>query len=222
VRRIIVDHLPVSVMLGSLALVVACVVGVGAGFVSALRARSWLDYAAMGACVLGISLPVFVMGPLLQAFFARKLGLLPVSGTGTVGHLILPALALSLPFAARFARLTRAGMLEVLGEDFVRTARAKGLSEPTVLLRHAFRGGILPVVSYLGPAVASVTTGSLVVERIFSIPGLGREFVESALNRDYTLVMGTVVVYGTLIILCNLLTDIAYAVLDPRVREQTG
>jgi len=222
VRQIIADHLPVSFVLGSLALFLSCVIGVSAGFISALRARTWLDYLAMGCCVLGISLPVFVLGPLMQLLFARKLGLLPVSGTGTVGHLILPALALSLPFAARFARLTRAGMLEVLGEDFVRTARSKGLRERNVLLRHVFRGGILPVVSYLGPAVASVTTGSLVVERIFTIPGLGREFVESALNRDYMLVMGTVVVYGTMIIVCNLVTDVAYALLDPRVRDQVG
>ena len=151
--------------------------------------------------------------------FSRKLGWFPVSGTGTPLHLFLPALALALPFAARFARLSRAGMLDILNEDFVRTARSKGLRERTVMLRHALRGGLLPVVSYLGPAIASVTTGSLVVERIFSIPGLGREFVESALSRDYTLVMGTVVVYGVMIVLCNLVTDIAYACLDPRVRE---
>jgi len=150
VRQIIAHHLPVSFVLGALALALSCLIGVGAGFVSALRARSWIDYLAMGACVFGISLPVFVVGPMLQAFFSRKLGLLPVSGTGTFSHLILPALALSLPFAARFARLTRAGMLEVLGEDYIRTARSKGLREQAVLLRHAVRGGILPVVSYLG------------------------------------------------------------------------
>lgn len=219
VNQIIADHLPISILLGGLALFFACVVGVGAGLIAAINARTWLDYAAMGVCVLGISLPVFVVGPLLQAFLARRFTFLPVSGVGTPQHLILPALALALPFAARFARLTRAGMLEVLTEDFIRTARAKGLRETTVILRHALRGGLLPVVSYLGPATASVTTGSLVVERIFAIPGLGREFVESALNRDYMLVMGTVVVYGTMIAMCNLLTDVTYALLDPRVRK---
>lgn len=219
VGEIIATHLPVSLGLGATALSLALTLGVTAGLVSSLSPRSALDYTAMGICVLGISLPSFVFGPILQAVFSRWFGVLPVSGIGSPLHFVLPALALSLPFAARFARLTRAGMLEVLSEDFVRTARAKGLREQTVLLRHAFRGGLLPVVSYLGPATASVTTGSLVVERIFSIPGLGREFVESALNRDYTLVMGTVIVYGTMIILCNLLADIAYAVMDPRVRD---
>jgi oligopeptide transport system permease protein len=176
----------------------------------------------MSAAVLGISLPVFVIGPLLQTGFARAWKLFPVSGVGTWMHMVLPAVALSLPFMARFARLSRAGFIEVLNEPFIRTARAKGLRGHTVLLRHALRGGVLPVVSYLGPAIASITTGSLVVERVFAIPGLGREFIESALNRDYTLVMGTVVVYGTLIVLCNLFTDALYGILDPRVRVGGG
>lgn len=222
VNQIVADHLPVSLVLGALGICLACTVGVAAGLVSALRPRTWIDYTAMGACVLGISLPVFVIGPILQTILARKLHWLPVSGIGTPRHLILPALALALPFAARFARLTRAGMLEVLGEDFIRTARSKGLSDQAVLLKHAVRGGLLPVVSYLGPAIASVTTGSLVIERIFNIPGLGREFIESALSRDYTLVMGTVVVYGTMIVLCNLLADLVYMILDPRVRGKGG
>jgi len=132
--------------------------------------------------------------------------------------MILPAITLALPFAARIARLMRAGMLDILQEDFIRTARAKGLSEMAIVIRHALRGGILPVVSFLGPAIASITTGSLVVEKIFQIPGLGREFVESALNRDYTLVLGTVILFGTFIIFFNLLTDILYGFLDPRVR----
>jgi oligopeptide transport system permease protein len=218
VNQIVAEHLPVSFVLGAWALVISLCLGLGAGLLSALVPRTIFDYAAMGLAVLGISLPAFVVGPLLQMGFARGLKWFPVAGTGSWEHLVLPAFALGLPFAARFARLTRAGMLDVLSEDFIRTARAKGLTECTVILRHSLRGGMLPVVSFLGPAIASITTGSLVVERIFSIPGLGREFVESALNRDYTLVMGTVIVYGTMIIFCNLLTDLAYAVLDPRVR----
>jgi oligopeptide transport system permease protein len=141
-----------------------------------------------------------------------------VAGYGSVAHLVLPAVTLSLPFAARFARLTRAGMLEVLSEDFIRTARAKGLPDTTVVLRHALPGALVPVVSFLGPAIAAITTGSLVVEKVFNIPGLGREFVESALNRDYTLVMGTTITYGAFIVICNMLSDIAYTILDPRVR----
>jgi oligopeptide transport system permease protein len=220
VGAIIARHLPVSFLLGSLALFLACAVGILAGTAAAMRVRTPTDYAAMGLCVLGISIPVFVLGPLLQAFFAVRLNLLPVGGMGGPQHLALPALALAMPFAARFARLVRAGMLEVLGEDYVRSARAKGLAETTVMFRHTFRGGIVPLVSYLGPAMASITTGSLVVERVFAVPGLGREFVESALNRDYTLVMGTVIVYGTMIILGNLLSDVLYALLDPRVRRE--
>ncbi|MDT8389421.1 MAG: ABC transporter permease [Lentisphaeria bacterium] len=222
VNTIVADHLPVSFLLGGLALSLAVCVGVSAGFLAALKARSWIDYTAMGACVLGISLPAFVIGPLLQAFFARYLHWFPVSGSGSPKHVVLPALALASPFAARFARLARAGLLEVLSQDFIRTARSKGLRERVVLLRHAVRGGLLPVVGYLGPAIASITTGSLVVEKIFGIPGLGREFVESALSRDYMLVMGTVVVYGGMIVLCNVATDAFHACLDPRMRERNG
>lgn len=218
VREIIGDHLPPSLQLGAVAILLAMWIGVSVGIVSALRANSLVDYTAMGITVIGISLPAFVFGPLLQLLFAMRLDWLPVAGYGRAIHLLLPALTLALPFSARFARLTRAGMLEVLSEDYIRTARAKGLPERTVVLRHALRGALLPVVSFLGPAVAAITTGSLVVEKVFSIPGLGREFVESALNRDYTLVMGTTIVYGTFILLCNLLADITYTLLDPRVR----
>jgi oligopeptide transport system permease protein len=175
----------------------------------------------MALAVIGISLPVFVFGPLLQTLFSRVFHILPVSGyKGISLHLILPAVTLGLPFAARFARLTRAGMLEILSEDFITTARSKGLTERTIVLRHALKGALLPVVSFLGPAIASITTGSLVVEKIFNIPGLGREFVESALNRDYFMIMGTVVLYGTLIIVCNLAVDIVYGFLDPRVGNE--
>lgn len=219
VRQIIAQHLPPSIMLGILAITLALWIGITAGTVSALNANSPIDYLCMGLTVLGISLPAFVFGPLLQLLFAMRLGWLPVAGYGSALQLILPALTLSLPFAARFARLMRAGMLEVLSEDFIRTARSKGLSETIVVLRHAFRGAMIPVVSFLGPAIAAITTGSIVVEKIFSIPGLGREFVESALNRDYTLVMGTTIVYGTFIVVCNMMSDLAYAILDPRVRQ---
>jgi oligopeptide transport system permease protein len=219
VADILRQHLPPSLLLGSLAIALALAAGVAAGSISALRPGSAGDYLAMGAAVLGISLPAFVIGPLLQLLFAMRLGWLPVAGYGSPAQLVLPAMTLALPFAARFARLSRAGLLEVLGEDYIRTARAKGLSERMVLMRHALPGALLPVISYLGPAVAAVTTGSLVVERVFSIPGLGREFVESALNRDYTLVMGTTIVYGLFIIACNTLTDLAQLAMDPRLRE---
>lgn len=218
VREIIGEHLPASMLLGGLAILLALWVGVTVGVVSALRVNSAVDYIGMGTAVLGISLPTFVFGPLLQLVFAMRLAWFPVAGYGTARHLVLPAVTLALPFAARFARLTRAGMLEVLSQDFVRTARAKGLPERTVVLRHALRGALVPVVSFLGPAIAAITTGSLVVEKVFNIPGLGREFVESALNRDYTLVMGTTITYGTFIVLCNMLADITYTVIDPKVR----
>jgi oligopeptide transport system permease protein len=221
VNEIIGATLPVSLVLGALALVVALIGGLAAGIVSAARHNSWLDYGAMTFAMLGLSLPPFVIGPLLALLFGLYLGWLPTAGydglTG-ISHLILPALTLGLPFAARIARLMRAGMLEVIHQDFIRTARAKGLSEFAVITRHAVRGGICPVISFLGPAVAFLLTGSLVVEQIFQIPGLGREFVESALNRDYTLVMGTVIVYGAILIASNLIADLIHAVIDPRVR----
>lgn len=223
VNEIIGHALPPSLLLGSLALFLAVWMGVGLGVIAALRQNTMIDLGAMGLAVIGISLPTFVLGPLLQLLFSMHLDWLPLSGYEGVSqpiYLTLPAFTLALPFAARIARLSRAGMLEVLQQDYIRTARAKGLHEPTVILRHAFRGALLPVVSYLGPAVASVTTGSLVVETIFGVPGLGRKFVESALNRDLTLVIGTVVVYGAFIVVCNLLADLAYGLLDPRVRYQ--
>jgi oligopeptide transport system permease protein len=221
VNEIISNHLPPSILLGITALLISLCAGVTAGLVSALKSNSMLDYSTMALAVIGISLPVFVFGPLLQILFSRVFHVLPVSGyKGISLHLILPAVTLGLPFAARFARLTRAGMLEILSEDFIITARSKGLTERTIVLRHALKGALLPVVSFLGPAIASITTGSLVVEKIFNIPGLGREFVESALNRDYFMIMGTVILYGTLIIVCNLAVDIVYGFLDPRVGNE--
>lgn len=220
VNEIMGQTLPVSLLLGAISLLVALLLGLSTGIVSALRHNTAFDLGTMATAVLGISLPTFVIGPLLQLSFAMYWDLLPVAGyhgASQPAYLLLPAITMALPFGARIARLMRAGMLDVLNQDFVRTARAKGLRERTVVLRHALRGGILPVVSFLGPAIASLMTGSLVVETIFQIPGIGREFIEGAQNRDYTLVLGTVLVYGTLLVIANLLTDIAYGVLDPRV-----
>ncbi len=221
VNEIISNHLPPSILLGITALLISLFAGVAAGLISALRSNSMLDYSTMALAVIGISLPVFVFGPLLQTLFSRVLHILLVSGyRGVSLHLILPAITLGLPFAARFARLTRAGMLDILSEDFITTARSKGLTERTIVLRHALKGALLPVVRFLGPASASITTRSLVVEKIFNSPGLGREVVESALNRDYFMIMGTVILYGTLIIVCNLAVDIVYGFLDPRVGNE--
>ena len=223
VNEIIGETLPKSLFLGALALIIALVAGISFGILSSLHHNSPLDYSFMILAVLGISLPTFIIGPLLQLMFSMKWELLPIAGYDGIyspSYLVLPALTLALPFASRISRLMRAGMLEVLSQDFMMTAKAKGLSGPILIFRHALRGGILPVVSYLGPAFTSISTGSLVVEKIFQVPGLGREFIEAALNRDYTLVMGTVIVYGVLIIFFNLLADIAYGILDPRVRYE--
>ena len=178
----------------------------------------FVDYLTMSFALFGVSVPNFVLGPILMLVFALGLGWLPVAGWGTWRHLILPSVTLGTFYAAYVARLTRAGMLEVIGQDFIRTARAKGLREATVVLRHALPGAILPVVTYLGPASAAVLTGSVVVETIFSIPGIGRYFVGGALNRDYTMVLGTVVFYSVLLLVFNLIVDVLYAYLDPRVQ----
>ncbi|HYE08402.1 MAG TPA: ABC transporter permease [Planctomycetota bacterium] len=221
VDEIIGRTLPTSLVLGGVALLVALGLGVAAGVIAAAKRATLVDHAAMTIAMLGLSVPSFVVGPLLALVFALWLGLLPPAGwhgLSQPAYLVLPAITLGLPFAARIARLTRAGMLEVLTQDFIRTARAKGLSDSAVLLRHGLRGGITPVISYLGPAVAYLLTGSLVVEQVFQIPGLGREFVEAALNRDEFLVMGTVLVYGAILIVANLAADLVLAVIDPRVR----
>lgn len=220
VNEIIWEVLPPSLYLGSVALVLALLIGMTAGIIAAVKQNSSVDLTCMGLAVLGISLPTFLIGPLLQLIFSMQYKILPISGyaDGKWDHMILPAFTLALPFAARIARLTRAGMLDSLRQEYIRTAKAKGLPNLIVILRHALRGGIQPVISFLGPAIASITTGSLVVEKIFNMPGLGREFVESAINRDYSLVLGTVILYGTFIIICNILTDILQGLIDPRVR----
>lgn len=240
VNELIATSLPVSLELGVYGLLVALVFGLAAGIIASLRPNTASDYVPMSLAMGGICIPNFVLGPLLALAFGIWLGWLPVSGwdplfeVGFVGagmqlhvrwdHLfgaekILPSITLGAMYAAYIARLSRGGMLEVLSNDFIRTARAKGLSESRVVLRHALRGGIAPVVSFLGPAAAGLLTGSFVVETIFSIPGLGQRFVHSAFDRDYTLIMGTVLTYATLIIVFNLIVDLVHLWLDPRLRD---
>ena len=221
VNDLIGNTMPNSLILGITALCSALVFGLLVGLVSAVKRNSIADYASMSVAVIGISIPLFVVGPLLMLLFAVKLKWLPTSGwiTGRQGlkTLIMPALALSLPYFAYIARLSRASVLEVLRSDYIRTAYAKGLSYPVVLFKHALKGAMLPVISYLGPAFAGIITGSVVIERIFLVPGLGTFFVQSALNRDYTLIMGTVIMYSVILIFMNFVVDILYAVIDPRI-----
>ncbi len=221
VAELIATGFPASLKVGGLALLVAVFVGVGLGTLAALRRNGRLDHAVMALAMVGIAVPNFVMAPILALLFGVHLAWLPVGGWGDGGlrNLVLPVTALALPQIAYIARLTRGAMIEELHRDHVRTARAKGLGERIVVLRHTLRGGLLPVVSYLGPATAGLVTGSVVIETIFAIPGIGRYFVQGALNRDYTLVMGVVIFYAVLIILLNLLVDLLYCVLDPKVKH---
>jgi oligopeptide transport system permease protein len=219
VTELIAAGFPVSLRLGGLAMLLAVFAGVAIGTLAALRHNGPADRIAMAVAMTGISIPNFVMAPLLILVFAIYLGWLPAGGLGegSPSHLVLPVIALALPQIAYISRLTRGSMIEVLNSPFIRTARAKGLPERKVVLGHALKPALLPVVSYLGPATAAVITGSVVIEQIFGVPGLGRYFVQGALNRDYTLVMGVVVFYGVLIIAFNFLVDLIYAWLDPRV-----
>jgi oligopeptide transport system permease protein len=220
VNELILQGLPVSLRVGLGAMLLALVVGCGAGIVAALRHNRLTDHAVMTLAMTGMSIPVFVIAPLLILLFAVTLGWLPAGGwqDGGLRDMVLPVVALALPQIAILARLMRGSMIEVLGANYIRTARAKGLPMRTVVLRHALRPALMPVLSYLGPAAAGVITGSVVIEQIFGIPGIGRYFVQAALNRDYTLVMGVVVFYGAFIIAFNFLVDLLYGVLDPRVR----
>ena len=221
VNELIGNTLPNSLILGITALCGALFFGLLVGLISAVKRNSFADYAAMSVAVIGISVPLFVIGPILMFIFAVKLKWLPTSGwiTGRQGlkTLVMPALALSLPYFAYIARLSRASILEVLRSDYIRTAYAKGLSYQAVLFKHALKGAMLPVISYLGPAFAGIITGSVVIEKIFLVPGLGTFFVQSSLNRDYTLIMGTVVMYSIILIMMNFFVDILYAVIDPRI-----
>ena len=218
VAELIFGGFPVSLQLGAMAIFLALLIGVTLGIWAALRQNTAADYASMSISMVGIAVPNFVVAPIMTLIIGMQLQLLPVGGWGHASNYVLPVVALCLPQIAAIARLTRASMIEVLSSNFVRTARAKGLPAHVTITRHAIRAAILPVVSYLGPAVANVITGSVVVEQIFSIPGIGRYFVQGSLNRDYTLVMGVTVFYGVLIILCNLIADLLYGVLDPKVR----
>jgi oligopeptide transport system permease protein len=221
VSELIGQGLPVSLSLGACAVLLAIVVGVPLGGLAAIRRNGALDHTIRGIAVLGIALPSFVVGPVLALVFGLYLRWLPVAGweSGNVRYMLLPVITLALPVMAYVARLARASFLEVMRANHIRTARAKGLSELTVIARHALRPALMPVVSYLGPATAFVVTGSLVVETVFGLPGTGRYLVQGAINRDYTLVMGMIVVYGVITLLCNLLADLLYSWLDPRVRH---
>lgn len=221
VTELIASGFPVSLKLGGFAMLIALFGGATLGSIAALRQNKAADYGTMAVAMTGISVPNFVMAPLMVLAFAVYLGWLPAGGLGDAGwrNLLLPVIALALPQVAYIARLTRGSMIEVLRSNFIRTARAQGLSTRTILLRHALKPALVPVVSYLGPATAGLITGSVVIEQIFGLPGLGRYFVQGALNRDYTLVLGIVVFYGALIILFNFLVDLLYGWLDPRSRE---
>lgn len=218
VNEIIAQGFPISASLGIVALGFALVLGLSAGIVSAVRRGSAADVGLMAAATVGIALPNFVIAGILIILLVFLWPLFPAAGWGTPRHLILPAFCLGAPYAAYIARLTRTGMLDVLSQDYIRTAYAKGMPGRTVILRHALKGAMLPVVSFLGPAIAGILTGSLVVEQIFAIPGLGMHFVEAATQKDYTLAMGLVLLYTTLLYTMNLLVDVSYAFLDPRVK----
>ncbi len=217
VRDILVQGFAVSAELGGWALLLALLIGVPVGVIAAVKQNQTADFVAMTAALAGVSVPNFVLGPVLVLVFSLTLLWLPAAlWTGPASR-VLPVLALSVSYIAYIARLTRAGMLEVLRQDYIRTARAKGLSERVVVLKHALKLGILPVVSYLGPAAARIIMGSIVIEQVFAIPGLGRYLVVGAVNRDYTLVLGVVLFYASFLLVLNLLVDVAYKALDPRV-----
>lgn len=220
VNELIAQGLPIDLTLGGLALLVALLVGMPLGVLAALKRNTLWDRASMAVALFGISVPVYVTAPVLVLVFAVGLRWLPAGdwGGGALRNLVLPVLALSLPYAAYVARILRASLAEVLHAPYIRTARAKGLPWRTVILRHALKPAILPLVSWLGPAAIGVITGSIVIETTFGLPGIGRFFVDGAFNRDYTLVMGVTVLYGVLIVFANLLADLCYALLDPRVR----
>ncbi|MCC5795205.1 MAG: ABC transporter permease subunit [Chromatiales bacterium] len=221
VTELVAIGLPVSLQLGLAAILVALLVGGLGGIVAALRQNSVVDYSIMALAMTGIAIPSFVVAPILALVFGLYLSLLPVAGWdgGAWRNMVLPVTALALPQVAVIARLMRGGMLEILRSPFVRTARAKGLSETRIVLRHVLPSAAIPLVSYLGPALAGIMTGSLVIELIFNLPGVGRYFVQGALNRDYPLVMGVVIIYASMIIVLNLLADLALAALDPRIRK---
>ena len=218
VNEILAGQLPVSMVVGLSAIILAVLLGVSVGLIGGLRPGTALDLFTHSLSVTGVSIPAFVVGTVLLLAGGVWTGLFPVGGWGTLSHIVLPATALSLPFAAYISRLTRAGVIEEMQADYVRTARAKGLPERTVVLRHVLPNALLPVVSYLGPATAAAMTGSFVIEKVFAIPGLGMHFVDAVLGKDLTMIMGVVLVYATILVLMNLLVDVLYAWLDPRTQ----
>jgi oligopeptide transport system permease protein len=222
VSELIGAALPLSLKLGAAAMLLAIIVGVSAGSIAALRHNSFIDRLLMAFAMTGISVPVFVVAPLLVLLLAVKAQWLPAGWSGNEGasRYVLPVIALALPQIAYIARLTRASMIDVLASDFIRTARAQGLRTRAIIRYHALKPAMLPVLSYMGPAVAAILTGSVVVEEIFGIPGVGQFFVRGALNRDYTLVLGIVIFYASLVVLLNLVVDLLYAAIDPRIRQR--
>lgn len=221
INELIESGLPATAELGAYALLIAVIIGSLAGIAAALRPNTLQDYIPMSMAMIGICMPTFLLGPILVLIFGIHLDWVPVSGWGDIpGDKLMPSITLGAAYAAYVARLSRAGMLEVLSQDYIRTARAKGLPEWQVVLKHGLRGGMLPVVAFLGPAFAGLLAGSFVVETIFQIPGLGRFYVQAAFNRDYTMILGTTVFLSTLIVLFNLLSDIVAAWLNPRLRAQ--
>ncbi|WP_339737612.1 ABC transporter permease subunit [uncultured Maricaulis sp.] len=225
VAEIVAEGFPVSATIGICSMILAVISGSFLGSVAALRQNTGGDFAIMTFAMVGISIPPFVMGPILALFFGLYLGWLPTGGLDprlgmTPDRLILPVVTLALPQIAIIARLMRASMIEVLRSNYIRTARAKGLSPSAVIVRHALRSAILPLVSYLGPASAALISGSLVIEVVFQLPGIGKHFIDAALQRDYTLVMGVVIIYASLIIVLNLVADLLYGVLNPKVKYE--
>ncbi|MEL6961272.1 MAG: oligopeptide ABC transporter permease OppB [Pseudomonadota bacterium] len=222
VSELLITGFVPSLQVGGSAILLAIIIGIMLGTIAALRQNTALDHAVMATAMTGIAIPNFVMAPLLTLVFGVFLGILPVAGWGggSFRNMLLPVVALALPQIAYIARLTRGSMIETLSANFIRTARAKGLREQIVVVRHALKGALLPVISYLGPASAQLISGSLVIEQIFGIPGIGRYFIQGALNRDYTLVMGTVIVYALLILMLNLIVDMLYGFLDPKVKQR--
>ncbi|GAB4574369.1 MAG: ABC transporter permease subunit [Anaerolineae bacterium] len=218
VNDIFEDTLPVSATLGIGALIVAIAIGIPAGIIAALNRNTWLDYAAMSVAIIGVSVPVIVSGPILRYVFGVQLKWLPPTGWGSFEHMIMPAFALGFAQSARLARLTRASLLQVLNEDYIRTARSKGLPERVVIGYHALKNSMIPVVTTLGPLFAFLVTGSFVAELIFGIPGMGKFFVVSITNRDYPVIMGTTLLLAFIVIIANLLVDIMYVWLDPRIQ----
>ncbi|MEP6986056.1 MAG: ABC transporter permease, partial [Chloroflexota bacterium] len=218
VNDILRDNFPISVQLGVAALVISLAIGMPLGIISALKPNTPYDYLGMGTAILGVSVPVIISAPLLQYFFSVQLKALPVTGWGNIQSMILPAFALGFVNSAIIARLTRASLLQVMGEDYIRTARAKGLSERVVIMVHALKNSLIPVVTVLGPLFAGLVTGTFVVETVFGIPGMGKYFVTSITGRDYPVIMGTILIYAFILVVMNLFVDVGYAWLDPRIR----